>query len=160
MQAVMLPQQFVQPVGQRLQRHADASDPLGQRRARQRHALARGDLLDPEQRQMIEIFAGSDPRQQPYGGHAAIDDRWWDRRGRHRLAWTALCDSPLARHCATRSSHTFCRSLFGTVTSRSDREDSLAMPIRNSWMGRLDACEARYLETSTRTRAREHISAR
>jgi hypothetical protein len=89
MQAGVLPQQFGEPVGQRLQRHADAADPLGQGRARQWHARARGDLLDPVQRQMVEVLAGGDPRQQAGGGHAAVDDGRRDRRGRHRLARTA-----------------------------------------------------------------------
>ena len=102
MQAGLLPQQFCQ----RPQRHADAPDPLGQRRARQRHTLARGDLLDPEQRQMVEIFAGRDPCQQPHSGHAAIDDRRRDRRGRHRLAWTAgVLRTDMAMHEEARRLH-------------------------------------------------------
>lgn len=106
MQAVMLPQQFGQPVGQRLQRHEDAPDPPGQRRARQRHALARGDLLDPVQRQMVEILAGGDPCQQAGGGQAAINDGRRDQRGRHRLAWTArILRTNMAMHEEARRLH-------------------------------------------------------
>lgn len=65
MQARLLPQQFGEPVGERLQGHADAPDPLGQRRAGQRHALAGGDLFDPVQRQMVQVFAGRDHASRP-----------------------------------------------------------------------------------------------
>ena len=41
---------------------------VGQRRTGQRHALAGGDLLDPVEGQMVEIFAGCDSRQQADGG--------------------------------------------------------------------------------------------
>ena len=86
MQAIVLPQQFGQPVRQRLQGHADAADPVSQGRTGQRHALARCDLLDPVQRQVVEILAGGDPGQQAHRGHAAIDDGSRDRRRRDRLA--------------------------------------------------------------------------
>jgi hypothetical protein len=88
-QAIMLPQQFGEPVGQRLQRHADTADPLGQCRASRQYALAGGDLFDPVQRQMVEVFAGRDPRQQAEDGHAAIDDGRRDHSGRHCLGRTA-----------------------------------------------------------------------
>lgn len=89
MQAIVLPQQFGQPVRQRLQGHADEADPVGQGRTGQRHTLARCDLLDPVQRQVVEILAGGDQGQQSHCGHAAIDDSSRDRRCRDRLAWAA-----------------------------------------------------------------------
>ena len=93
-QAGLLLLQFGEPVGQRLQRHADAAGPLGQRQAGQRHALAGGDLFDPVQRQMVEVFAGRDPRQQADGGHAAIDDGRRDQRRRHCLAQPLASPAP------------------------------------------------------------------
>ena len=80
MQTRSLLEQFGQAFGQGLQRDADLADPLGQCRARQRHALARADLLDPVQRQVIGIFAHRHPGQQARRCHAAVDDR------RRRLA--------------------------------------------------------------------------
>jgi hypothetical protein len=63
--------------------------PIQSARACQRHALARRYLLNPVQRQMVEVLAGRDPCQQAHGSHVAIDDGGRDRRGRHRFAGTA-----------------------------------------------------------------------
>jgi hypothetical protein len=71
MQAITLPEQLDQPVRQRLQGRVDASDPLRQRGAGQRHALVGGDLFDPVKGQVIEVFAGRHPSQQANGGRAA-----------------------------------------------------------------------------------------
>lgn len=95
MQAIVLAQQFARPVSQRLQGHADAPDPVGQGRTGQWRPLARCDLLDPVQRQVVEILAGGDPGQQAHRGHASIDDGSRDRRCCHRLAGRDIC----ARAC-------------------------------------------------------------
>lgn len=66
--------------GQRLQGYADAANPQRQCRARRRHALACGDLLDPVQRQMDQVLAGRYPGQQARCGQAAVGDGGRDRR--------------------------------------------------------------------------------
>ena len=86
MQTRSLLEQFGQPFAQGLQRDADLADPLGQRGARQWHALARADLLDPVQRQVIGVFTHRHPGQQARCCHAAVNDR-----RRHRC-----CDDRLA----------------------------------------------------------------
>lgn len=75
MQATAFSEQFGQPVGQRLQRHADAPDPLGQRGARQGHTLACRNLFDPVQRQVVEVRAcryPDAPASQRSGGSRAV----------------------------------------------------------------------------------------
>ena len=133
-----MPQQFGQPVGQRLQGHADAADPLGQRRAGQRHALAGGNLLDPVQRQVVQIFAGRDPRQQADGGHAAINDGRRDSSGRHRLARTAgVLRTDVAVHKEARRFHV---QLFADILADQDQGGAaLAALARFGFMAVLDA---------------------
>lgn len=142
MQAIVLPQQFGQPVRQRLQGHADAADPVGQGRPRQRHALARCDLLDPVQRQVVEILAGGDPGQQAHRGHAAIDDGSRDRRCRDRLAWAAgVLRTDMAVHEEARWLHV---QLFADVFADLDQVGAaLAALARLGLMAVLDALQFR-----------------
>lgn len=88
-QATSLPEQFGQPVGQRLQSHADAPDPLAHRGAGQWHACACRNLFDPVQRQMIEVLANGDPSQQANSGHATVDHGRRNWRRRYGFARTA-----------------------------------------------------------------------
>ena len=142
-QAIMLPQQFGEPVGQRLQRHADAADPLGQCRASRQYALAGGDLFDPVQRQMVEVFAGRDPRQQADGGHAAIDDGRRDHSGRHCLGRTAgVLRTDVAVHEEARRFHV---QLFADVFADLDQLGAaLAALARFGFMAVLDARQSRW----------------
>jgi len=106
MQARSFAQQLGEPVGQRLKGNADAPDALCQGRAGQRHILARRDLLDPVQRQVVEVFARSYPGQQAHGSHAAVDHRWRDRRGSNGLAGAAgLLWTDMAMHEEARRFH-------------------------------------------------------
>ncbi len=89
MQNLALFEQQRQSIHQGLQRHAQLTDPLRQRRAGDRHALARADLLDPIQRQMIQVFLDQDPRMQAGSGQSTIDERGGDRGRADGFAVTA-----------------------------------------------------------------------
>ena len=72
-------------VVQRRQPPAGAADPVAQRRAIQRDALARQHLRLPIQRQRVAELADQHMRHQRLGGHAAVD-RPLRRRGDHHGA--------------------------------------------------------------------------
>ena len=89
MQHVAFQQQLGQAIRQRLQRHADAPHPFRHRGAGQDDPIPCRDLLQPVQRQVIQVFADEHPDVQAHGRHAAVDHGRRDRRRRHRLAGTA-----------------------------------------------------------------------
>lgn len=88
-----------QGIHQRLQAHAADADPLGQRRARDRHAAAREDAFLTVQRHMIDILGDQDLRQQGRSRDATVDQGRLHRHGGDRLADPA----PGSRHfCGSR----------------------------------------------------------
>ena len=89
MERAAFQQQFNQPIHQGLQRHPRTPYPFRQGRAGQNDLVTGGDLLQPVEREMIQVFTDQYPRQQAHGGHATIDDGGRNRRGGDGFTVTA-----------------------------------------------------------------------
>ena len=72
-----------------------------------------------------------DPCKQARGGQAAINDGWRDRRGRHRLAWTAgVLRTDMAMHEEARRLHV---QLLADVFADLDQVGAALTALARSW---------------------------
>jgi hypothetical protein len=114
--------------------------------------LARCDLLDPVQRQMVEVLANGDPGKQADGGQTAVNHRRRNRRRRYRLARTArVLRADVAMHEEARRFHV---QLFADVLADLDQVGAaLAALARFRLMAVLDARQFRWQRLAARTLA-------